>query len=170
MLSNGPKEILTTVQALLEITEAIQFLDDKKLKELIKMANDLPPEEAARAEKARKDIADNQALVLQQRKNIETIALESSKISENLALLEQTRQRLNSQAQALGVREKELEDSQIQLKQDQLTLELAQKKLAKENAEVLQRAKELSDKADQLAEIEKAQKSKDEQLKAIVGG
>jgi chromosome segregation ATPase len=169
-LNNAPKDIVSTTQVLLSVAEAIQYLDPKKLKELIEIANKLPPEEAARAEKARKDIADNQKTLSDNRKVLEQIEAKQAEVVGNLATLESTRNRLNDQASALGIREKELDEGFNKLRSDQILLEEQRKSVEKDRLANEVKSQQLNVRAKSLDEVEETLKNKEKKLLAIMEG
>lgn len=170
-LSSSPKEAVSVVQVLTDMVEGLALLSDpKKLKEIVQIAYTLPREEQEKADSARKSISDNQAVLTENRKTLAGIEHGRAELENRKSELSDLQAKLDSQAMALGFRERELDQAITKLERDQDTLVLDRKKVEDDKVINSLKAKELSDKEKALNETSESQRKKAEQLKALAGG
>lgn len=168
----NPRETVTAYQLLLELVKGVQELskDPKALEKAILEAYALPESEKAKADEARKAIADNNSVLAQQKKILEEISKGTADLDFRQDNLDQTVRDIETKNNDLSKRERGLADGISDFSQRNKDYQADLIKLDTEKKSNIEFSFSLDDREKLLNEREEALKAKEEKLKAIIGG
>lgn len=169
-LSNTPKDTITTVQVLLDIAEALKKVVSGDLGQLAKDAYALPQQEEARAVSARADIAANQAVLAEIKKkeaDLEKLQLSLDEKKAEIGLALRSIEQGNRQ---LDMREKSLNESGDQQKEEARRLAQAQAEIASASKKLTADQSALEIKQQEIDSREAILKEKAAQLQLLTKG
>lgn len=171
MLTNTPKDTLTSFQALLDIAQGVKALaSNPDLDNLVKDAYALPEAEQAKADAARQAIADNQAVLAQIKKSQTELENTSTELDTKKQEIALGLQAIDDRSKVLSQKEKDLTLLGSQLSDKAASLQQKERDLQAGVSKLTQDKEDLAKKWEEVNEYETSLKAKADQLKSLTAG
>jgi uncharacterized protein (DUF3084 family) len=169
-LSNTPKETLDTHQILLDIAQGLKSLQERPdFASLAKEAYALPAAEAAKAQEARRSIAQYQALVDEHKGLLADIAKGRAELDDQSLLLRKEQDKLREYTKSLDARDREVAAGLKKLAADALALDERAKRMDARQADIGRQEESLAARRREIDDYEAGLKARAEELRKLAG-
>lgn len=175
-LSNNQKEVVSTYQLLLDISQHIGILasDPKALEKQILLAYSLPEKEQKKADEARANIAKNEQILESQRKSLADLDKSLAELNTKQLEIDGILKEISVKNSDLRKREDALSVAIVKLASDQTELKNGFSKLETEKAysaeENIKNKSAVEERLKEINSYESSLKAKAEQLKVLTEG